>query len=321
MLPVFRSARIKLTLTYTLAIALVMAAFSVALYLSLSTAMSSTIDSPEKGAGSRLEQTILQAELTRARLALLGINAAGWILAATASYVVAGRTLAPIEAVLARQRQFTAHASHELRTPLTVIKGEIGVTRARERSPEQYRQTLDRIDGEVVHLETMVSDLLALARMESGQGGVDRHPGNLATIASDALTPFHSRIRDQNIEVKLLIPADLEAVLDWTRIRNLLVNLIDNAISHTPPGGRIEIHGEAHGRYMNLTVFNTGAPIQSSDLPHLFVPFFRGRGNHAEAGAGLGLALCDWIVQSHRGSIAAHNVNGGVSFDVRLPRD
>ena len=90
----------------------------------------------------------------------------GWAVAATASYAVAGRTLAPIERALARQHQFTAHASHELRTPLTVIKGEIDVTRTRDRSPEQYRQALDRIDAEVIHLDSMASDLLALARME-----------------------------------------------------------------------------------------------------------------------------------------------------------
>jgi signal transduction histidine kinase len=206
---VFHSARLKLTLAYTVGIALIMAAFSVALYI----ALAGNIDVPGSGT-ERADQAIQAAQLARIRLVIAAVNVVGWVLAAGIAYVIAGRTLRPIAAALARQRQFTAHASHELRTPLTVMKGEIDVSLARERAPEQYRETLSRIDAEV---------------------------------------------------------------------------------------------------------FNAGAPIADSDLPHLFVPFYRGKGSDPDGGTGLGLALSDWVARAHGGSIMAQNSNGGVSFIVRLP--
>jgi signal transduction histidine kinase len=317
---VFRSARLKLTLVYTLAIALVMAVFSVALYFAIASAISGNLEVPD-ALGARAEQALIDAQLARARLALLGINLAGWVVAAAASYVFAGRTLAPLEAAMARQRQFTAHASHELRTPLTVIKGEIDVTRARERSPALYRETLDRIDTEVMHLESVVSDLLALARMEAGHDYAERRSGNVAAAVGEVVEPFRLPVGNKHITVEATVPTQLEATLDWPRVRHLLTNLIDNAVQHTAPGGRIQIAAAQHGRYIDLAVFNSGPPIDPADLPHLFVPFYRGQEGPSYTGTGLGLALCDWIVRTHHGSIIARNLDGGVSFDVRLPRD
>jgi two-component system, OmpR family, sensor histidine kinase CiaH len=317
---VFRSARLKLTLVYTLAIALVMAVFSIALYFAIASAISGNFEVPDT-LSAQAEHALLEAQLARARWVLLGINLAGWVVAAVASYVFAGRTLAPLEAAMARQRQFTAHASHELRTPLTVIKGEIDVTRARERSPELYRETLDRIDAEVMHLESVVGDLLALARMEAGRDYAERRRGNVAAAVNEVLEPFHGPLADGEIALEAAVPPQLEATLDWPRIRHLLTNLIDNAVLHTSPGGRIRIAAGQHGRYLDLEVFNSGAPIDPNDLPHLFVPFYRGKESPSYNGTGLGLALSDWIVRTHHGSIIARNLDGGVSFDVRLPRD
>jgi signal transduction histidine kinase len=317
---VFRSARLKLTLVYTLAIAVVMAVFSVALYFAIASAISGNLEVPES-LSAQAEHALVEAQLARARWVLLGINVAGWAVAAVASYVFAGRTLAPLAAAMARQRQFTAHASHELRTPLTVIKGEIDVTQARERSPELYRETLDRIDAEVMHLESVVGDLLALARLEAGHDYAERRRGNVAAAVHEVLEPFRVPAGGRDISVEATVSPQLEATLDWPRVRHLLTNLIDNAVRHTSRGGRIRVGAGQHGRYLDLAVFNSGPPIDPADLPHLFVPFYRGSESHSSNGTGLGLALCDWIVRTHHGSIAARNVDGGVSFDVRLPRD
>ncbi len=314
----FRSARIKLTLAYTLVIALVMAAFSVALYLSIATAMANTLDVPDPTT-VQTEHAFLSAELARARLALLGINLAGWLVAATASYLVAGRTLAPLESALARQRQFTAHASHELRTPLTVMKGEIDVTMARERSPEQYRETLTRLDDEVIHLEQMTSALLTLAQAQETRRASERSVGDVGELVHDIVSSFSQRAEDAGILLDTSLPPQLRANLDWPHVRHLLTNLLDNALRHSKRGGTVRVSAAPHGRILELTVFNTGAQIASQDLPHLFVPFYRGKGSLSGGGAGLGLALADWIARSHGGAIAVHNQLDGVSFTVRLP--
>jgi len=315
---VFHSARIKLTLAYTLVIALVMAAFSVALYLSIATAMANTLDVPDPTT-VQTEHAFLSAELARARLALLGINIAGWLVAATASYLVAGRTLAPLESALARQRQFTAHASHELRTPLTVMKGEIDVTMARERSPEQYRETLTRLDDEVIHLEQMTGTLLTLAQAQEARRASECSVGDVGELVHDIVCSFSQRAEDAGILLDTSLPPQLRANLDWPHVRHLLTNLLDNALRHTKRGGTVRVSAAPHGRILELTVFNTGAQIATQDLPHLFVPFYRGKGSSSGGGAGLGLALADWIARSHGGAIAVHNQLDGVSFTVRLP--
>ncbi len=314
----FRSARIKLTLAYTLVIALVMGAFSVALYLSIATAMANTLDVPDPTT-VQTEHAFLSAELARARLALLGINIAGWLVAATASYLVAGRTLAPLESALARQRQFTAHASHELRTPLTVMKGEIDVTMARERSPEQYRETLTRLDDEVIHLEQMTGTLLTLAQAQEARRASECSVGDVGELVHDIVCSFSQRAEDAGILLDTSLPPQLRANLDWPHVRHLLTNLLDNALRHTKRGGTVRVSAAPHGRILELTVFNTGAQIATQDLPHLFVPFYRGKGSSSGGGAGLGLALADWIARSHGGAIAVHNQLDGVSFTVRLP--
>ncbi len=314
----FRSARIKLTLAYTLVIALVMAAFSVALYLSIATATANTLDVPDP-ATVQAEHAVLSAELARARLALLGINVAGWLVAATASYLVAGRTLAPLESALARQRQFTAHASHELRTPLTIMKGEIDVTMARERSPEQYRETLTRLDDEVIHLEQMTGTLLTLAQAQEARRASECSVGDVGELVHDIVCSFSQRAEDAGILLDTSLPPQLRANLDWPHVRHLLTNLLDNALRHSKRGGTVRVSAAPHGRILELTVFNTGAQIAPQDLPHLFVPFYRGKGSSSGGGAGLGLALADWIARSHGGSVAVHNQLDGVSFTVRLP--
>jgi signal transduction histidine kinase len=312
--PVFHSARLKLTLAYTVGIALIMAAFSVALYIVLA----GNIDIPGSGT-ERADQAIQAAQLARIRLVIAAVNVAGWVLAAGVAYVIAGRTLRPIAAALARQRQFTAHASHELRTPLTVMKGEIDVSLARERAPEQYRETLSRIDAEVVHLEQMVADLLDLAELDARQETLNRECRAVGDVLREVVEPLTPQLSQHRLHLVVDIPAPLEANLDWTRVRHLARNLVENAIQHTPPLGEIRISGRQRGKDLELIVFNTGAPIADSDLPHLFVPFYRGKGSDPDGGTGLGLALSDWVARAHGGSIMAQNCNGGVSFIVRLP--
>jgi signal transduction histidine kinase len=311
---VFRSARLKLTLAYTLGIALIMATFSVALYV----ALAGNIDLPGS-AGEHADQAIRAAQLSRIRLVLASVNAVGWLLAAGLSYLIAGRTLRPIEASLARQRQFTAHASHELRTPLTVIKGEVDLAFARERTAAQYQSTLHLIDAEVEHLGTLVDDLLELAGLEASERLPQREHREMGRPIREVVALLCARLSERQVRVVLDIPPNLEASLDWGRIRHLLTNLLENAVERTPVGGEIRISACAHDTSVSLSIFNSGPAIADTDLPHVFLPFYRGKGNNPEGGTGLGLALCDWIARAHGGSITVQNLADGVSFVVLLP--
>jgi signal transduction histidine kinase len=293
-----------------------MAAFSVALYV----ALAGNLDIQGTGT-EHADQVLAASQLARIRLVLATINIAGWVLGGVLSYLVAGRMLRPIEAAITRQRQFTAHASHELHTPLTVIKGEVDVTLARERSPAQYQETLSRIDAEVEHLETLVGDLLDLAQVEGSDHLRERERRIVGEIIREVVEPYEPRLQQRALRLTVEASPELEAKLDWLRVRHLLSNLIDNAIYHTPPRGEIRVAAAPHGRDFELSVFNSGSHLADDDLPHLFVPFYRGKESDPERGTGLGLALCDWVARVHGGSISAHNVRGGVSFVVRLSKD
>jgi signal transduction histidine kinase len=256
----------------------------------------------------------------RARLALVGVNVAGWVLTAALSYFIAGRTLRPIEAAVERQRQFTAHASHELRTPLTIMQGAIDVTLARERSPEEYRRTLGLVHAEVDHMKHSVNDLLMLAQVEARREVVGRERRAVVEVVDEVVRPLLSALSKREIRLISDVPPQLEACLDWERIQHLLRNLLDNAVRYTPPRGEIRIAANQHRGDLELLVFNSGSHIAGDDLPHLFIPFYRGRASTRGTGSGLGLALCDWLARAHGGSIVAENRNGGVAFVVRLPR-
>ena len=315
----FHSARLKLTLTYTVAIAIVMALFSIALYIALQGAQAGSLELSGNPT-TQVEQAVLAAEFHRARLVLVVVNAVGWVLAALASYIIAGRTLKPIEEALARQRQFTAHASHELRTPLTVMKGEIDVTLTQDRAPDEYRRVLSLIETEIDQLDEMADDLLTLARIEASPRMREREERDLGDVVRETVELYAPKLIEREVNVDLTVPPHLRARLDWARFRHLLANLVDNAVRHTPCRGRINVRVSEYSRGLELVVFNTGSPIRESDLPNIFIPFYRGQGSAPDTGTGLGLALCEWVTRAHGGSIMARNEPNGVSFVVRLPQ-
>ncbi len=294
-----------------------MGIFSVALYFSVYSSTTSTLEAME-GLTPKQEHAIIDAQVGRARIALIAANAAGCLLAAGASYVIAGWTLRPIETAVDRQRRFTAHASHELRTPLTVMRGEIEVTMAHERSPQEYRETLDRIGSEIAILDSTTEQLLSLARLEAADS-LSLTKANVGAAIGEVASAFRPDAATRRIDAVSQAPPDLEARLDWLRIKLILTNLLSNALRHVDEGGLIQVTASHASSNVELTVFNTGSPISEKDLPHVFEAFYRGTGGGEAGGSGLGLALCEWIAHVHGGSIAARNEAGGVAFVVTLP--
>lgn len=220
-----------------------------------------------------------------------------------------------------RQHQFTADASHELRTPLAIIRSRAEVALDRPRSTEEYREALAAISAEVLRLNQLASDLLTLARADAREEQLQREPVALDELVTAVVSQFEPVVeaRHVSLELGLIEPVTLNA--DSTRLVQLMINLIDNGLKFTPPEGKVRVDLMRREKGAELVVSDTGVGIPAEHLPHLFERFYRvdvARGR--SGGAGLGLAISDWIVRSHGGEIRVESVVGeGSVFRVILP--
>jgi heavy metal sensor kinase len=241
-----------------------------------------------------------------------------------------GRLAGTFDAMLDRldrafqqQRQFTADASHELRTPLTMLMSQIEISLERSRSPEQYQQTLRSLRDDVAELSRLVSELLMLARAEAGQEPLARDRLDLTDIAAGVVSSMQLLACDRQVQLTAAHEGNVQLSGDETRLLQLTINLVDNAIKYTPRGGKVSVTTRAEPGWAVLEVADTGPGIQPQHRERIFERFFRSdaarsRGN----GAGLGLAISRWIAQAHGGDIrVADAISGGATFCVRLPAD
>lgn len=230
------------------------------------------------------------------------------------------QTLSRLEALFNTQRRFMADVGHELRTPLTVIKGNVGLMR---RIGEYDEESMSGIESEVDRLTRMVGDLLLLAQAESGKLPLDRREVELDTLALEAMHQMSVLARDK-LNLKL---GDIDQVLvcgDRDRLKQVIVNLLGNAISYTPPGGDVIIGVGKEGNQARMTVKDNGPGIPVEDLPHIFERFYRGEKSRTRSkekkGFGLGLSIAYWIVRNHSGRIEVDSTEGkGTTFCVWLP--
>lgn len=223
-------------------------------------------------------------------------------------------------AALRRQRQFTADASHELRTPLAVIGAAVDYLRRHpERRVGEVADSVDDIAAETGRLARLVDDLLLLARSDSGTVSLERLPVDLAAVAGEAVATMAKLAEERGVVVDLRAePGLVEG--DAGRLRQLVGNLLDNAIRHAPPRGwvGVRVGGDVAG--VELVVEDNGPGIRPEHLPRIFDRFWRAPGAPGE-GSGLGLAIAAWIVERHGGRITAGNrPEGGARFAVWLPR-
>lgn len=219
-------------------------------------------------------------------------------------------------------RQFTSDASHELRTPLTVMKGETELVLRRPRALEDYQAVLESNLEEIDRMTRIVEELLFLSRADMGEVKLESKPVLLETLVEDIHRQAPLLGQDRNIEVVLgtVMPALVQG--DELRLRELLLNLVENAIKYSHPGGKVEIGLVTVGQEAILSVTDQGIGIGPEDHTKIFNRFFRtdGARNHTKKGTGLGLAICAWIVEFHKGRISVKSdVGQGSTFTVTLP--
>ncbi|HEY4383687.1 MAG TPA: ATP-binding protein [Ktedonobacteraceae bacterium] len=228
-----------------------------------------------------------------------------------------------LEEAFTQQQRFVADASHELRTPVAAIRSITDVALLEPLSPEAYVTVLQTVNMEAERLGSLISDLLELARADEGQTPLQLEPVRLDLLVHAIvgnMTPFVEK-RHLRLHVEAPHPVTIQG--DEARLIQLIMNLLDNAIYSTEAGGQITVTVQAAQQQVQLQVQDTGRGIAAEHLPHIFERFYRGDAAHTanEPGrSGLGLAIVDWIVHVHQGSIMVESKPGqGSAFIVLLP--
>lgn len=229
-----------------------------------------------------------------------------------------------LEASFAALRRFTADASHELKTPLTVLRADLERAMAHPAAPADQLVPLEEALAEVTRMADLVDGLLTLARADEGRFDVVRAPVALEPLVRDVFETALILGEEAGLAVALPILEPGTVAGDAQRLRQLLLNLVTNAIKYTPRGGRVELTCSRRLDGIAVAVKDTGIGISAADLPFVFDRFWRAdrartRGGE-RAGSGLGLAISQWIAQAHGGTLTAQSRLGrGSTFTVTLP--
>ena len=247
-----------------------------------------------------------------------------------------------LEQLYEQQRRFTGDASHELRTPLTIIKANASLALATARQPEQYAQALKVIDSAADRTNRIIQDLLLLARADGGQLALEMKPVSIAEIVDQACaqtlqatSSHYSGETDEHIAkhqaalIREPVAPDLQVMGRPDMLTRMLVNLLQNALRHTPAEGAIQIGaafslpGDGNGGEIIITIRDNGEGISPEHLPHLTERFYRADTSRTreQGGTGLGLAICRSIAEAHAGRLLIESEPGqGTTVSVILPR-
>lgn len=221
-----------------------------------------------------------------------------------------------------RVRRFVADASHEMRTPLASIRGYAELSR-RERDPvpESVTHALSRIESESLRMQSLVEDLLLLARLDTGRP-LDREPVDLSLLVMDVTDDAHAASPDHRWELDLP-PEPVEVTGDRDPLHQVVANLLANARTHTPPGTRVLTSLRREGGVVHLSVSDDGPGIPQSLQAEVFERFTRGDASRARASGstGLGLSIVAAVARTHGGDVAIASRPGATTFTVTLPVD
>jgi two-component system, OmpR family, sensor kinase len=233
-----------------------------------------------------------------------------------------------LQHALVRQRVFVADAGHELRTPLTALKAELELAGRPGRSRQALAAAVATAAGDTERLIRLSEDLLLLARAEEGTAFLRPENIDLADVLPAAVRGFAARAQARGVTVGLDAGEHLPVVADATRLRQAVDNLIDNAIRHAPPGSTVHVSGQPEPgpdpTGIVIEVRDHGPGFPADFLPHAFERFRRADAarNRAEGGAGLGLAIVDFIARAHGGRVLADNhPDGGARVRIEMPRE
>ena len=229
--------------------------------------------------------------------------------------------IARLDEAFTTQRQFMEDISHELKTPLSVLKGELEVTLNRIRSTQEYETALQSSLEEVNHLASIVENLLTLARFDAKTTVLQAKPLDLSLLIRDAVEAIQVLAVQKNITLQFNGAHTVDILADKNQLKRLkIINILDNAIKYTQPGGKVSIDLRQQKNSADIDIIDTGIGIPEAELPHIFDRFYRVDKSRSSIGFGLGLSIAQSIAMAHGGKIYAKaNVPQGTIFTISLP--
>ena len=228
-----------------------------------------------------------------------------------------------LETSFASLRRFTADASHELKTPLTVLRANLERAMQQPNVPAEHLAPLEDALANTARMADLVDSLLTLARADEGRFDLHREPVAMEPLVAETIETATILGESAGITVRRLGTEPVTVSGDPDRLRQLLLNIVTNAIKYTPRGGTVSIGLERRGDQAAVTIDDTGVGIASVDVPFIFERFWRAdraRVRGERGGLGLGLSIAEWIAQAHGGTITVTSrIGRGTTFTVQLP--
>jgi len=228
--------------------------------------------------------------------------------------------LARLDESFSSQKQFIQDVSHEFKTPLTILKGELETTLRKIRSAQEYESVLYSSLEEINKISTITDNLLVLARLDNKEFRPEFKSLDLNLLIQTVVSDIRILAEPKNITVDFLTPEKIVLNADREQLRQLFLNLLDNAIKYTPDNGRVTINLHKDAGFAKVELSDTGIGIPETELPYIFNRFYRVDKSRSSTGFGLGLSIARSIAELHEGKIKVESQLGrGTTFSVLLP--
>lgn len=228
--------------------------------------------------------------------------------------------LEKLEQTFASQRQFIEDLTHELKTPLTVLKGELIVALKKMRSKEEYNSILYSNLEEINRITRTIEGLLLLARFDNNAVSLEMRPLDLSLLLKEIAEDIKILAEQKGIQIDLSPQENIIINADKDKLKQVFLNVLDNAVKYTLPHGKVKININQMQNYAKLEICDNGIGIPEEDTAHIFDRFYRVDKSRSQSGFGLGLSIAKSIVEAHKGRISVEStINKGSTFTILLP--